>query len=53
MATDNAIAGIRAGAQFVNITINGLGERAGNAALEEVVIGLKHVCGIETGIDTG
>lgn len=52
MATANAIAGIRAGARFVNTTINGLGERAGNAALEEVVMGLKHACGIEAGIDT-
>ena len=52
MATANAIAGIRAGARFVNTTINGLGERAGNAALEEVVMGLKHACGIETGINT-
>jgi homocitrate synthase NifV len=52
MATANAIAGIRAGAGFVNTTINGLGERAGNAALEEVVMGLKHACGVETGIDT-
>ncbi|MBT1071912.1 homocitrate synthase [Pelotalea chapellei] len=52
MATANAIAGVRAGARFVNTTINGLGERAGNAALEEVVMGLKHACSIETGIDT-
>jgi homocitrate synthase NifV len=52
MATANAIAGVRAGARFVNTTINGLGERAGNAALEEVVMGLKHACGRETGIDT-
>ena len=52
MATANAIAGIRAGARYVNTTINGLGERAGNAALEEVVMGLKHACGIETSIDT-
>jgi homocitrate synthase NifV len=52
MATANAIAGIRAGARFVNTTINGLGERAGNAALEEVVMGLKHACNLETGIDT-
>lgn len=52
MATANAIAGIKAGARFVNTTVNGLGERAGNAALEEVIMGLKHACGIETGIDT-
>jgi homocitrate synthase NifV len=52
MATANAIAGVRAGARFVNTTVNGLGERAGNAALEEVVMGLKLACGIDTGIDT-
>lgn len=52
MATANAIAGVRAGARFVNTTVNGLGERAGNAALEEVVMGLKHACGIESGVDT-
>jgi len=53
MATANAIAGIRAGARFVNTTVNGLGERAGNAALEEVVMALKHACGIDLSIDTG
>jgi len=52
MATANAIAGIRAGARFVNTTVNGLGERAGNAPLEEVVMGLKVACGIDPGIDT-
>lgn len=52
MATANAIAGIRGGASFVSTTVNGLGERAGNAALEEVVMGLKHACGIDLGIDT-
>ncbi len=52
MATANAIAGIRAGARFVNTTVNGLGERAGNAALEEVVMGLKLACGIDPGIET-
>jgi len=52
MATANTIAGIRAGATFANTTVNGLGERAGNAALEEVVMGLKHASGIDTGIDT-
>jgi homocitrate synthase NifV len=43
LATANALAGIRAGATFVNTTVNGLGERAGNAALEEVVMALKHL----------
>ncbi len=52
MATANTIAGIQAGAMSANTTVNGLGERAGNAALEEVVMGLKHASGIETGIDT-
>lgn len=52
MATANTIAGIRAGASFANTTVNGLGERAGNAALEEVVMGLKHASGIDTGIAT-
>ncbi len=52
MATANAIAGLRAGASFVNTTVNGLGERAGNAALEEVVMALKHACGVDPGIDT-
>ena len=53
MATANAIAGIRAGARFVNTTVNGLGERAGNAALEEVVMALKHACHVAVPIDTG
>jgi len=52
MATANALAAIRAGARFVNTTVNGLGERAGNAALEEVVMALKVACGMETDIDT-
>ncbi|ABA89350.1 homocitrate synthase [Syntrophotalea carbinolica DSM 2380] len=52
MATANAIAGVRAGARFINTTVNGLGERAGNAALEEVVMGLKHACGVKCPIDT-
>ena len=38
MATANAIAAIRAGADSVDVTVNGLGERAGNAALEEVAL---------------
>jgi homocitrate synthase NifV len=51
MATANAIAAVRGGATFVNTTVNGLGERAGNAALEEVVMALKHTCDIDPGID--
>lgn len=52
MATANAIAGIKAGAKYVNTTVNGLGERAGNACLAEVVMALKHIEKIDLGIDT-
>ncbi|HHY46118.1 MAG TPA: homocitrate synthase [Firmicutes bacterium] len=52
MATANAIGGIRAGATYVGVTVNGLGERAGNAALEEVVMALKHIEGIDLNIKT-
>ena len=52
MATANAIAGVRAGATSVNTTVNGLGERAGNAALEEVVMALKQVYDLDLGIQT-
>jgi homocitrate synthase NifV len=51
MATANTLAAAKAGATHLNTTVNGLGERSGNAPLEEVVLGL-HVChGIGTGID--
>lgn len=51
MATAVSLAAVRAGATHVNTTVNGLGERAGNAALEEIVMGAKHLYGRETGID--
>ncbi|MCP9766731.1 2-isopropylmalate synthase [Lacihabitans sp. LS3-19] len=41
MATANTIAGVRAGARQVEVTINGIGERAGNTSLEEIVMTLK------------
>ncbi|MDK2985687.1 MAG: homocitrate synthase NifV [Clostridia bacterium] len=52
MATANALAGIRAGATHVGVTVNGLGERAGNAALEEVAMALKHIEGQNPGLKT-
>jgi len=52
LATANTLAAVLAGATHVNTTVNGLGERAGNAALEEVVMALRHLGGRETGIDT-
>lgn len=52
MATANALAGIRAGAQFVTVSVNGLGERTGNPPLEEVVMALKYLDSIDLGIAT-
>lgn len=52
MAVANAIAGIHAGATWVNVTVGGLGERAGNAALEEVVMALKYVEAMDLEFDT-
>ena len=51
LATANTLAAAVAGATHLNTTVNGLGERAGNAALEEVVVGLTQLYGIETGVD--
>ncbi len=52
LATANTLAALLAGATHANTTVNGLGERAGNAALEEVVMGLRHLYSIDTRIDT-
>ncbi|MEE8391588.1 MAG: homocitrate synthase [Anaerolineae bacterium] len=52
MATANAIAGLEAGATYVNTTVNGLGERAGNASLEELVMALQYCEGINLDIRT-
>ncbi|WP_404784485.1 homocitrate synthase [Altericista sp. CCNU0014] len=52
LATANALAGLKAGAQSVNTTVNGLGERAGNAALEEVVMALKRIYQVPVPIET-
>lgn len=52
MATANALAGVKGGATHVGVTVNGLGERAGNAALEEVLMAFKHVYGYNVSVDT-
>ena len=56
LATANSLAGVQAGARQVEVCVNGLGERAGNAALEEVVMALKiradQFPGLETGVRT-
>ena len=56
LATANSLAGVQAGARQVEVCVNGLGERAGNAALEEVVMALRiradQFPGIEVGVRT-
>jgi 2-isopropylmalate synthase len=55
LATANSLAGIRAGARQAEVTVNGIGERAGNTALEEVVMAIhtrRALYRLETGIDT-
>ncbi|MCA3630165.1 MAG: 2-isopropylmalate synthase [Methylobacterium sp.] len=55
MAVANSIAGVMGGARQIECTINGIGERAGNAALEEIVMALKtrgDVFPFETGIES-
>lgn len=52
LATANTLAAVKAGATHISTTVNGLGERAGNAPLEEAVMALRHLHGIESGIDT-
>jgi 2-isopropylmalate synthase len=56
LATANTLAGVAAGARQVECTVNGIGERAGNAALEEVVMALRvraDVFDVEVGVDVG
>lgn len=50
LATANTLAGVEGGAEIVHVTVNGIGERAGNTSLEEVAVALKFLYGIETGI---
>lgn len=51
LATANTLAAIRAGARHASVTVVGLGERAGNAPLEEIGIALGALYGMETGIN--
>jgi len=50
MATANTVAALRSGASQAHVTVNGIGERAGNASLEEVVMSLESLYKIDTGI---
>jgi isopropylmalate/homocitrate/citramalate synthase len=53
LATAAAIAAARAGAEWIQGTINGMGERAGNASIGEVAMALTALYGVETGLDLG
>jgi isopropylmalate/citramalate/homocitrate synthase-like protein len=52
MAVANSLAGVEGGASQIHVAVNGLGERAGNAALEEVVMALHLIHKVKTGINT-
>ncbi len=52
MATANTLAAWEAGASCLSVTVNGLGERAGNAALEEVAVALRVSAGVDSGVET-
>ncbi len=57
LAVANSLAAVGAGARQIECTINGIGERAGNASLEEIVMAIKvrkdHFRGLECGVKTG
>jgi len=52
LAAANALAGYEAGAGQAQVSVNGIGERAGNASYEEVVMALRSLYDLDTGIDT-
>ena len=51
LATANAVAAVRAGARWIHGTVNGMGERAGNANIAEVALALHALYGVETPLD--
>jgi isopropylmalate/homocitrate/citramalate synthase len=51
MATANSLAAVEGGAVAIDVAVNGVGGRAGNAALEEVALALQNLYGLETGLD--
>ena len=53
LAVANSLAGLRAGASQAHVTVNGIGERAGNASLEETVVALYSLYGVKTDINIG
>ncbi|MEM3131993.1 MAG: homoaconitate hydratase [Sulfolobales archaeon] len=53
LAVANALAAVASGASAVHVTVNGIGERAGNAALEETVLALELLLGVRTNVKLG
>ena len=51
LAVANTIAGVQEGAQYISVTVNGIGERSGNASLEETALALRILYGVDCGID--
>jgi isopropylmalate/homocitrate/citramalate synthase len=52
LAVANTIAGAQAGVEYLSVTINGIGERSGNASLEEAAVALLVLYGVDVGLDT-
>jgi len=52
LAVANTIAGVQQGAEYISVTVNGIGERSGNASLEETALALKVLYGVDCGLDT-
>ncbi|MFZ5639294.1 MAG: homocitrate synthase [Bacillota bacterium] len=53
MATANTIAAVRGGARFISTTVNGIGERAGNAPMEELIMVMKKLYNKDLGVAAG
>lgn len=51
LAVANTIAGVQQGAEYISVTVNGIGERSGNASLEETALALKVLYGVDCGVD--
>jgi homocitrate synthase NifV len=51
MATANSLSAHRAGAKYISCSVNGLGERAGNAALEEIIMAFKYILNLKSNFD--
>jgi isopropylmalate/homocitrate/citramalate synthase len=51
LAVANTVAGVQQGAEYISVTVNGIGERSGNASLEETALALKVLYGVDCGLD--